>query len=255
MIYIEGGEIIVEHVLQSMDEVISNDYSVNHQALDIVSESKIPSEIIALDSGIVETVVKNKETTNNQSKGLDTYGNYVKIKQNNGKSALYAHMKYGSINVNVGDYVEKGAIIGTMGETGNAYGKHLHLEVKNEDNINENPIISLNEPKQEINKTPIEQINPTQNKIENPTQINNKTKNPTQTNLKQSQNIIEDQEYFFSSYTGGSIVDALKSISVDSSYNHRNELAKKNGITDYHGTYEQNIYLLNLLKTGKLKKA
>ncbi|MBR2708395.1 MAG: peptidoglycan DD-metalloendopeptidase family protein [Bacilli bacterium] len=238
-----------------MDEVISNDYSVNHQALDIVSDSNLPSEIIALDSGIVETVVNNKVDTDHNSKGLDTYGNYVKIKQNNGKSALYAHMKHGSVNVNVGDYVEKGAIIGTMGETGNAYGKHLHLEVKNENSINENPIISLNEPKQEINETPINQeikqentIQPITKQSENPTQKNN--------NLKQSQkNIEKDQEYFFSSYSGGSIVDALKSISVDSSYNYRSKLAQENNIEDYHGTYQQNIYLLNLLKEGKLKKA
>lgn len=241
-----------------MDEVISNEYNVNHQALDIVSSSHTPSEIIALDSGIVENVVKNKEDTDHNTKGLDTYGNYVKIKQNNGKSALYAHMKYGSINVNVGDYIEKGAIIGTMGETGNAYGKHLHLEIKNENNINENPNISLNEPKQETKLTPINK----NNQIDNPTQTNSnelkQSKNPTQegNNLKQSQNNIEkDQEYFFSSYSGGSIVDALKEISVDSSFENRSILAKKNGITNYHGSYEQNIYLLNLLKNGKLKKA
>lgn len=238
-----------------MDEVISNEYSVNHQALDIVASNHTPSEIIALDSGIVENVVKNKVDTDHNSKGLDTYGNYVKIKQNNGKSALYAHMKYGSVNVNVGDYVEKGAIIGTMGETGNAYGKHLHLEVKNENNINENPITSLNEPKQEI-KTPINQNN---NQNINLTNTNTK-KSENHTNKKQSENPTntkqsQDQEYFFSSYSGGSIVDALKEIGIDSSYEHRNELAQNNGITNYHGTYEQNIYLLNLLKTGKLKKA
>lgn len=236
-----------------MDEVISNEYSVNHQALDIVSSNHTPSEIIALESGIVESVVKNKTDTDHDSKGLDTYGNYIKIKQNNGKSTLYAHMKYGSVNVNVGDYIEKGAIIGTMGETGNAYGKHLHLEVKNESNNNENPIISLNETKQEIINTPTKQNNNIK-KQEN--QTIKQSENPTKTiTVKQSQEIKEDQEYFFSSYNGGSIVDALKSISVDSSYNHRNELARKNGITDYHGTYEQNIYLLNLLKKGKLKKA
>ena len=239
-----------------MDEVISNEYSVNHQALDIVSSNHTPSEIIALDSGIVENVVNNKKETDHNSKGLDTYGNYVKIKQNNGKSTLYAHMKYGSVNVNIGDYVEKGAIIGTMGETGNAYGKHLHLEVKNENNINENPIISLNEPKEEMNNPPINlnEINPTQTNIEKSNEINSNIKENNNI-IRQSQTIKEDQEYFFSSYNGGSIVDALKSINIDSSYNHRNELAQENGITDYHGTYEQNIYLLNLLKTGKLKKA
>ena len=242
-----------------MDEIISNEYSVNHQALDIVSEDHTPSEIIALDSGIVENVVKNKTDTDHNSKGLDTYGNYVKIKQNNGKSALYAHMQYGSINVNVGDYVEKGAIIGTMGETGNAYGKHLHLEIKDENKINENPIISLNEPKKEEKQAPINQNieknqnNPTQNISNNLKQTNNPAMNSS---LKQSQNTVkEDQEYFFSSYNGGSIVDALKSISVDSSYNYRSKLAQNNNINNYHGTYEQNIYLLNLLKKGKLKKA
>ena len=248
-----------------MDEVISNEYSVNHQALDIVSNNNTPSEIIALDSGIVENVVKNIQNTNHNSKGLDTYGNYVKIKQNNGKNALYAHMKYGSINVNVGDYVEKGAIIGTMGETGNAYGKHLHLEIKNENNINENPIISLNEPKQ----TPINKKQETPNQIkqsENPSKTtpkneeenNNKIQSPKIKEDNKNQinpKIKEDQEYFFSTYNGGSIVDALKSINIDISYDHRNILAEENGITDYHGTYEQNIYLLNLLKTGKLKKA
>ena len=244
-----------------MDEVISNEYSVNHQALDIVSNNHTPSEVIALDSGIVENVVKNKETTDHTTKGLDTYGNYVKIKQNNGKSALYAHMQYGSVNVNVGDYIEKGAIIGTMGETGNAYGKHLHLEVKNENNTNENPLISLNEPKQEVKHTPINQNNDQIKQYEiTPKKISNnnlkQSENPTKTNnVKQSQNIEKEEEYFFSSYEGGSIVDALKSISVDSSYDYRNILAQKNGITNYHGTYEQNIYLLNLLKTGKLKKA
>ena len=121
----------------------------------------------------------------------------------------------------------------------------------NESNNNENPIISLNETKQEIINTPTKQNNNIK-KQEN--QTIKQSENPAKTiTVKQSQEIKEDQEYFFSSYNGGSIVDALKSISVDSSYNHRNELARKNGITNYHGTYEQNIYLLNLLKKGKLK--
>ena len=259
MIYIEGGDKIVEHVLQSMDEVISNEYTNNHQALDIVSQNHTPSEIIALESGIVENVVKNIKDTNHNSKGVDTYGNYVKIKQNNGKSALYAHMQYGSVNVNLGDYVEKGAIIGTMGETGNAYGKHLHLEIKNENNSNENPITSLNEPKQEIKQTPINQ-----NINSNDTQIkddNIKQANDENIKIKQSDNLNNEksndnkEEYLISNYNGGSIVDGLKNINEDSSYYYRSILAKKNGIENYQGSYEQNVYLLNLLKEGKLKKA
>lgn len=60
--------------------------------------------------------------------------------------------------------------------------------------------------------------------------------------------------YLYANYDGNSIVDALKSIGVDSSYNYRSELAKINGIANYTGTPEQNTLMLNLLKQGKLKK-
>ncbi|MDE5772358.1 MAG: Ig-like domain-containing protein [Ruminococcus sp.] len=53
-----------------------------------------------------------------------------------------------------------------------------------------------------------------------------------------------------SSYT--SIVDALKSIGVDSSKDNRSKIAAVNGISNYSGTAEQNIQLLSLLKNGKL---
>lgn len=52
----------------------------------------------------------------------------------------------------------------------------------------------------------------------------------------------------------GSLVDALNSIGVNSSFSNRSKIAKKNGIKLYIGTAKQNIQLLNLLKQGKLKK-
>lgn len=61
---------------------------------------------------------------------------------------------------------------------------------------------------------------------------------------------------YYKKYTGksGSIVDALKSIGVDSSYDNRKAIANKNGITKYSGSASQNEKLLSLLKQGKLKK-
>lgn len=55
-------------------------------------------------------------------------------------------------------------------------------------------------------------------------------------------------------YNGNSIVDALKNISINSSFEYRSLIAKKNNIKDYTGTPEQNTYMLNLLKKGKLIK-
>lgn len=62
---------------------------------------------------------------------------------------------------------------------------------------------------------------------------------------------------YYSKYLGSSnsLVDALKAIGVDSSKTNRTKIAKANGISDYTGTEAQNTKLLNLLKSGKLKKA
>lgn len=242
---------MVTHVLESMNEIITNEYDTNHKALDIVASDRSETNILALESGTVTTVVNHIKGPNHKSKGLDTYGNYVKIKQNNGKTALYAHMKYDSIKVSKGQYVEKGSVIGTIGETGNAYGKHLHLEIHSSDNIKENPIISLN--------TQVNENRVTEKQNENiPTSQNLNQNNHTKQIPKQEENISSSNtqtEYLnANNYKHGSIVDALKSIGINSSYSYRKKIAQANNIKNYHGSYFQNIQMLNLLKQGKLKK-
>ena len=61
---------------------------------------------------------------------------------------------------------------------------------------------------------------------------------------------------YYTKYSGNtvSIVAALNTIGVDSSYSNRKNIAIKNGITNYSGTAAQNTKLLNLLKQGKLIK-
>ena len=61
---------------------------------------------------------------------------------------------------------------------------------------------------------------------------------------------------YYKAYKGKSesIVDALKAIGADSSFNNRKAIAKANGISNYTGTASQNIKMLNLLKQGKLIK-
>lgn len=248
---------MVTHVLESMNEIITNEYNTDHRAIDIVASDRSETNIIALESGTVTTIVNNVKGTDHKSKGLDTYGNYIKIKQDNGKTALYAHMKYGSIKVNKGQYIEKGTIIGTIGETGNAYGKHLHLEIQTSNNVKENPIISLNAQvdNPSVTEKQTKNIPTSQNSIQN----NNHTKHTpkTEETIKQ-ENISSSNtsnEYLNAkNYKHGSIVDALKSIGINSSYNYRKKLAQANNIKNYHGSYFQNIQMLNLLKQGKLKK-
>ena len=61
---------------------------------------------------------------------------------------------------------------------------------------------------------------------------------------------------YYSRYfgTSGSIVTALNSLKIGSSFSNRKKIAKVNGIKLYAGTAAQNTKLLNLLKKGKLIK-
>lgn len=57
-------------------------------------------------------------------------------------------------------------------------------------------------------------------------------------------------------YTGNtaSIVTALKGVGAESSYSYRKKLAAVNNISSYTGSAQQNLRLLELLKTGKMIK-
>jgi len=56
------------------------------------------------------------------------FGRLVIVGHSNGYETRYAHLK--SISVNKGKMVKRGAVIGTVGESGNATGPHLHYEVR-----------------------------------------------------------------------------------------------------------------------------
>ncbi len=57
-----------------------------------------------------------------------SYGKMVKISHGNGLETWYGHMN--SISVRSGQQVAKGSTIGTVGNTGNSTGPHLHFEVR-----------------------------------------------------------------------------------------------------------------------------
>ena len=277
------------HVLASMNEVISNDYSHTHQAVDIVKTGHMTDDVIAFGDGTVEIVVNDFKYTDHSTKGTATYGNFIKIKHDDGTKTLYAHLKYNSILVSSGQRVSKGQKIGSMGATGNAYGAHLHFEVRDSNNQRLNPkdylykqestdknnnspdtIEDKNEPIQseeiieENNKVSSEEIALPENTVDNSTEsdtnasleyesssVEEIVKKVKSLNVDYSNKKISYLDNY--DYNGSSIVDGLKGINIDDSFDSRSEIALKNGISAYKGTYKQNIYLLNLLKEGKLK--
>ena len=56
-----------------------------------------------------------------------SYGNYLRVLHADGDETLYAHLQY--LFVRAGEAVGAGQTLGTVGQTGNATGPHLHFEI------------------------------------------------------------------------------------------------------------------------------
>lgn len=96
---------------------ISTYYSRGHDGIDIAGIS-YGANVYAIYDG--EVVTSSYTSTN---------GNYIIIRDTKGIYSLYAHLS--KRNVNQGDKVSKGDIIGHIGSTGNSTGVHLHFSVWN----------------------------------------------------------------------------------------------------------------------------
>ena len=87
-----------------------------HMGLDCKTDKKQNLQVLAAADGVVRTAGSHK-----------SYGNYVRILHADGDETLYAHMQY--LFVRAGERVTAGQTLGTVGQTGNATGPHLHFEI------------------------------------------------------------------------------------------------------------------------------
>ena len=99
-------------------------FTSKHRGIDMAWNSKQGGKnvpVYAADDGVVYS-------TKDNDKSGKSWGNFVKIKHNDGTYTLYAHLKDG-IKVKTGQNVKQGDQIGNMGNTGDSKGNHLHYEV------------------------------------------------------------------------------------------------------------------------------
>lgn len=96
---------------------IGQSYWSGHPALDI--GGWIGAPVKAADGGYVALAASGWN---------GGYGNHVIVDHGNGFSTLYAHLN--SIYVRQGENVVRGAQIGSLGNTGNSTGPHLHIEIR-----------------------------------------------------------------------------------------------------------------------------
>lgn len=105
------------------DHPIGGQYSF-HAGVDLAAEAG--TEIAAFASGRVEFIGESQ-----------SYGLYVQLDHGNGVKSFYCHCS--KLCVQKGEKVQMGQTIALVGETGNATGPHLHLEME-KDGVQLNPI-------------------------------------------------------------------------------------------------------------------
>lgn len=97
-----------------------------HKGVDV--KAPTGTNLYAIADGVVEIATQMNSG----------WGKYVKIKNQDGTHALYAHLS--GFAVKQGDTVKAGQIIGFVGTTGASTGPHLHFEF----HINGNPVDPIN---------------------------------------------------------------------------------------------------------------
>ena len=93
----------------------------NHNGVDLISLDN--QTIYAPEGGKITAARKSNAPGGG-------YGYYIKMVGDSGHEHILAHMKSKSFEVSTGDQVEQSDPLGTIGETGNVTGKHLHWEVR-----------------------------------------------------------------------------------------------------------------------------
>jgi len=84
------------------------------------------------DATVVAAVDQYPDQIPNATTGVppeEPEGNHIILDLGEGRYAMYAHLKPGSLTVQAGERVQHGQVIGELGNSGNSTGPHLHFQV------------------------------------------------------------------------------------------------------------------------------
>jgi murein DD-endopeptidase MepM/ murein hydrolase activator NlpD len=91
-------------------------YTRMHKGVDFAAAPG--THVYAAGAGVVE-----------RASSYGTFGNYVRIRHDNGYETAYAHLKGYGPGIREGARVAQGQVVGYVGTTGESTGPHLHYEV------------------------------------------------------------------------------------------------------------------------------
>lgn len=144
-------------VLRPSKNRLTQGFNSSHKGFDF---DDVPiKEYYASFDGVMQTVVNAFTTSwNAGNRPLTTqdYGNYLKLRGNNGLTQLGAHFPKDGIIVQQGKLVKRGDILGyapgTNNDTGNSTGGHTHTEYRNSSGVSVDVIFDTNYPS--VSETP-----------------------------------------------------------------------------------------------------
>lgn len=120
---------------------ITGEYSNDHKGLDYSGRGD-DGIYACLAGNVVQSVnLYNTAWENTGKLTTKDYGNFIKLKHDDGTFSLYAHLKKDSL-LPVGTKVTEGQRIATVGNTGNSTGTHLHFEYRSSSNTNIKPVFT-----------------------------------------------------------------------------------------------------------------
>ena len=85
------------------------------------------SIVLAAAGGVVTSVRDNEPDRNTSCTGN---ANLVRVRHGDGLTAIYGHLRKGSVAVSVGQEVAAGAVLGVVGSSGCSTAPHLHFELR-----------------------------------------------------------------------------------------------------------------------------
>ncbi len=102
-------------------------YGENEYAIDFEMPEGTP--VFAAREGIVAEV-KDDSRAGGTSASYADDANYILVMHEDGSFANYAHLRHGGADVEPGDRVSEGQLVGYSGNTGRSSGPHLHFDVR-----------------------------------------------------------------------------------------------------------------------------
>ena len=118
---------MIDRVINESSKRITQAYG-GHNGVDLgYRANEEENKVFANCKGTVVEVVDGLGNLKG-STGVKSWGNYVLIKHGNGYHSRYAHLRSG-ILVKKGQEVDENTQLGIIGDSGNAYGRHLHFEI------------------------------------------------------------------------------------------------------------------------------